>query len=98
MELAQFSVRRVGQRLTAGIDGPLLALSIALVALGLATLFSASYEQPARVTAQVANLAVAFAAMWVIAPVLLQTPLRLVAPGYLRGPARPGGLAGGRPP
>src|SRR4029079_3047916 len=52
MELAPFSLRRIQERLTAGIDGSLLALSLILVALGLATLFSASFEQPARVTTQ----------------------------------------------
>ena len=67
MELAPVFARRIFQRLTDGIDGALLALSLALVAVGLATLFSASYEQPARVTSQVTNLLVAFVAMWVIA-------------------------------
>ncbi|HEX7383365.1 MAG TPA: rod shape-determining protein RodA, partial [Burkholderiaceae bacterium] len=69
MELAAFTPRRLAQRLTIGIDGPLLALSLALAAVGLATLFSASYENPGRVTAQVANLAVALAAMWLMAQV-----------------------------
>ena len=67
MELAQLSPRRILQRLSQGVDGPLLAISLALVALGLATLFSASYEQPARVAAQAANLLVALAAMWAAA-------------------------------
>ena len=66
MELAPFSTRRIFQRLAEGIDGPLLALSLALVAVGLATLFSASYEQPARVTAQISNLLVAFVAVAVV--------------------------------
>jgi len=85
MELAPFSTRRIFQRLAEGIDGPLLALSLALVAVGLATLFSASYEQPARVTAQVSNLVVAFVAMWVIARVPPQTLMRFAVPAYLLG-------------
>ena len=44
MELAQISPRRLAARLTEGIDGTLLTLSLLLAALGLATLFSASYE------------------------------------------------------
>jgi len=85
MQLAPFSARRIVQRLTSGIDGPLLALSLALVVLGLATLFSASYEQPARVTAQVSNLLVALAAMWLVARVPPQTLMRFALPAYLIG-------------
>ena len=85
MELTSLSARRIFQRLTEGIDGPLLALSLALVAVGLTTLFSASYEQPARVTAQVANLLVALVAMWVIARVPPQTLMRFAVPAYLLG-------------
>ena len=87
MELAPISARRILQRLTNGIDGTLLALSLALVALGLATLYSASYEQPARVTAQVSNFLVALVAMWVVARVPPQTLMRFAVPAYLLGVA-----------
>jgi len=85
MELAQLAPRRLAARLFAGIDGTLLALSLLLVALGLATLFSASYEQPGRVSAQVANLAVALAAMWVVARIPPQTLMRFAVPAYFIG-------------
>jgi rod shape determining protein RodA len=85
MELAQFAPRRLGARLVQGIDGPLFALSLALVSLGLATLFSASYEMPGRVTAQAANLAVAVVAMWIVAQVPPQTLMRLAVPAYVLG-------------
>ena len=85
MELADFSPRRLLQRLTAGVDGTLLALSLALAVLGLATLFSASYENPGRVTAQLVNLAVALAAMWLMAQVPPQTLMRFAVPAYLVG-------------
>jgi len=85
MELAALSARRVFRRLAEGIDGTLLALSLALVALGLATLFSASYEQPARVAAQAANLLVALAAMWMAARIPPQTLMRFAVPAYLIG-------------
>jgi rod shape determining protein RodA len=87
MELAQFAPRRILRRLTEGIDGPLLALSLALAALGLATLFSASYEQPARVATQFANLCVALAAMWTVARIPPQTLMRFAVPAYLLGVA-----------
>ena len=85
MELALFAPRRLGARLVQGIDGPLFGLSLALVALGMATLFSASYEIPGRVSAQAAHLAVALVAMWVVAQVPPQTLMRFAVPAYALG-------------
>jgi rod shape determining protein RodA len=85
MEMARFAPRRLAARLVEGIDGPLLGLSLALVALGLVTLFSASYENPGRVTAQVANLFVALAAMWIVAQIPPQTLMRFAVPAYVLG-------------
>ena len=85
MELAQLAPRRLGARLVQGIDGPLFGLSLALVALGLATLFSASYENPGRVAAQAINLAVALVAMWLVAQVPPQTLMRFAVPAYALG-------------
>jgi rod shape determining protein RodA len=82
---ALMSPRRLLERLGAGIDGPLLALALMLMAVGLATLFSASYEQPARVTAQFVNFAVALVAMWSVAQVAPQTLMRFALPAYLIG-------------
>ena len=85
MELAQLAPRRIVARLTAGIDGTLLAISLALVARGLATLFSASYENPGRVSAQLANLSVALASMWLVSQIPPQTLMRFAVPAYLVG-------------
>jgi rod shape determining protein RodA len=85
MELAPFSLRRVGLRLTEGIDSTLLVLMLALSMLGLLALFSASYEQPARVASQLANLAVALVAMWLVAQVHPQTMMRFAVPAYVIG-------------
>ena len=87
MELAQLSPRRMLQRLTEGVDGTLLVLSLCLAALGIATLFSASYETPNRVTAQLANLCVALLAMWLIAQIPPQTLMRVAVPAYFLGVA-----------
>jgi rod shape determining protein RodA len=87
LDAALLTPRRLAQRLTAGIDGPLLAISLTLVALGLATLFSASYESPGRVTAQLVNLSVALVAMWVLAQIPPQTLMRFAVPAYLVGVA-----------
>lgn len=85
MELAQLAPRRLGARLAQGIDGPLFALSLVLVVLGLATLFSASYEVPGRVAAQAVNLSVALVAMWIVAQVPPQTLMRFAVPAYALG-------------
>jgi rod shape determining protein RodA len=58
----------------------LLAIVLALTGIGLATLYSASYDTPARFHAQLLNFAVAFAALWVAAQVPPQTLARF-APG-----------------
>jgi rod shape determining protein RodA len=85
MEIARVPLRRIVQRLGEGIDGPLLVLTLTLSALGLAALFSASYETPARVMNQVLNLAVALAAMWLIAQFSPQTLMRFAVPAYAIG-------------
>ena len=85
MELAQFAPRRLLERLAEGIDGTLLAIAGLLLLIGLATLYSASYEQPARITAQLGNIAVALAGMWIAAQVAPQTLMRLAPPAYLIG-------------
>jgi len=77
--------RRLTARAVEGIDGALLAIALAIAALGLATLYSASYGNPARVTGQLANLGVALAAMWLVARLPPQTLMRLAPPAYLLG-------------
>ena len=85
MEVAGFPLRRVRERLAEGIDGPLLAIALALTAIGLAALYSASVENAARVLAQLGNLAVALTAMWLVAQVPPQTLARLAVPAYVTG-------------
>jgi rod shape determining protein RodA len=85
MEIARLPLRRIGLRLAEGVDSTLLVLMLALSMLGLAALFSASYENPARVVSQLMNLAVALAAMWLVAQVPPQTMMRFAVPAYLIG-------------
>ncbi len=87
MELARYPMRRVAGRLVEGLDGALLSLTFMLTLLGLAALFSASYDNPARMTAQFVNLAVAFTAMWIVAQISPQTLMRFAVPAYLVGVA-----------
>jgi rod shape determining protein RodA len=85
MEIAGIPLRRACARLAEGIDGPLLAIALALTTIGLAALYSASVENAARVLAQVGNLAVALTAMWLVAQVPPQTLARLALPAYVLG-------------
>jgi len=85
MELARLPVRRIALRLGEGIDSTLLVLMLALSMLGLLALFSASYENPARVASQLMNLAVALAAMWLVAQLPPQTMMRFAVPAYVIG-------------
>ena len=85
MRFEQLSPRRLALRLTESIDGPLFALTALLVGIGLATLYSATYDHPTRLTAQLINLAVALAAMWLVAQVPPQTLMRFAVPVYCAG-------------
>jgi rod shape determining protein RodA len=85
MEIARFPLRRVSLRLVEGIDGTLFVLIFILSLLGLAALFSASYETPGRVTSQIVNLGVAFTAMWLVAQVSPQALMRFAVPAYAVG-------------
>jgi rod shape determining protein RodA len=85
MELARVPLRRIVWRLAEGIDSTLLLLMLTLSMVGLAVLFSASYDAPGRVAAQLANLAVALIAMWIVAQVPPQTMMRFAVPAYLVG-------------
>jgi rod shape determining protein RodA len=85
MELARFPLRRLFARLADGVDSTLLVLLLSLSMVGLAVLYSASYDVPGRVAAQLANLAVALAAMWIVAQVSPQTMMRFAIPAYVVG-------------
>ena len=85
MELARFPLRRFFARIAEGVDSTLLVLLLSLSMVGLAVLYSASYDVPGRVAAQLANLAVALAAMWIVAQVSPQTMMRFAIPAYVVG-------------
>ena len=68
------------------IDGPLMATLALTVALGATVVYSASGGASMdRVLVQVRNLAVAFAALWILAQVHPQVLLRLALPTYVAG-------------
>ena len=71
----EFLVRR--------IDRSLFGIVMALVAVGFVTLFSAADQSVARVGNQLASLAVALVAMWVVANIPPQTLARAAVPLYV---------------
>jgi rod shape determining protein RodA len=82
---SSFTLRRVGTRLFEGIDQPLLLVMLTLSTLGLAALYSAAYENPARILNQLVSLGVALTAMWIAAQIPPQTLMRLAVPAYVVG-------------
>jgi rod shape determining protein RodA len=71
---------RLWGRFTANLDGTLLLLATVVLTLGLFTLYSASYDNPGRINAQFANIAVALFAMWLAAQIPPQTLMRFAVP------------------
>jgi rod shape determining protein RodA len=76
---------RVWEFVARPIDRFLFGIAMAIVAVGVVTLFSAADQSAARVTNQLASLAVALAAMWVVANVPPQTIARTAVPLYVLG-------------
>jgi rod shape determining protein RodA len=76
-------LRRVGASLVDGLDATLIIATMLLGALGLATLYSASHDVPARLTGQLASFAVAFLAMWIAARIPPETLMRIAVPAYV---------------
>ena len=82
---SSFTLRRVGVRLSEGIDQPLLLILLTLSMLGFAALYSAANENPARILNQLASFSVAVTAMWIAAQIPPQTLMRLAVPAYVVG-------------
>ncbi len=85
MELAGLPLRRIGLRLVEGVDSTLLVLILSLSMIGMAVLYSATYESPARVINQLGHLGVALVAMWLVAQIPPQKLMRLALPAYAVG-------------
>ena len=86
-------LRRISIGLVGGLDATLIVATMLLTALGLATLYSASVDAPARMNGQLLNLTVAFGAMWVAARISPEMLMRLALPAYAVGLALLVGVA-----
>ncbi|MES2324585.1 MAG: rod shape-determining protein RodA [Pseudomonadota bacterium] len=68
-------------------DAPLVMIIVLLLCTSMVTMYSAGIEFPGRVEAQMRNIVIAFAVMWVAALVPPQTLMRLAVPIYAAGVA-----------
>ena len=76
---------RLRTRFVEHIDSPLLTFALLLMACGIATVFSATYDSNNRALAQFLNLLVGLAAMWAIAQLPPQKLMRFAVPLYALG-------------
>ncbi len=73
---------RIWEILARRVDNFLMASALAIVGVGLVTLFSASDQNMARVTSQAASLGFALVLMWIVANVAPQQLVRAAVPLY----------------
>jgi rod shape determining protein RodA len=78
-------VARIWEFVARPVDRFLFGLALAIVTVGIVTLFSAADQSTARVTNQVVSLAIALCAMWVVANIPPQTLARTAVPLYVLG-------------
>lgn len=67
------------------LDFPLLGIALAIMAIGLMTIFSATYYSNDRAPAQVLNLLVALVVMWLVARLAPPKLMRLAVPLFVVG-------------
>ena len=75
-------IQRVWEVLTRRIDSMLFGCALAIVGVGLVTLFSAADQSIARVTSQAMSLSFAVVLMWMFANIAPQTLARAAVPLY----------------
>ena len=78
-------LRRYWHHLICHIDFPLLFITLAIMGVGLATVHSATFGSLPRGFAQLGNMCVALAIMWVVARTPPQTLMRYAIPLYVIG-------------
>ena len=79
------ALRQIGRQISRHIDGVLLGVVLALMAVGLMVLISASNMGAVRVTAQLFNMLIALGVMWVFANIPPHYLARLASPLYVLG-------------
>ncbi len=78
-------LQRMRTRLVEHLDGPLLTITLVIMAFGLATIYSATVYASNRAFAQFVNLGVGLMVMWLIAQLPPQKLMRFAVPLYIAG-------------
>jgi rod shape determining protein RodA len=79
------TLRRAWANAIAHIDFPLLLITAAIMAVGLGTVYSATYDSTHRMMSQAANMGIAMVAMWVISRIPPQKLMSFAIPLYIVG-------------
>lgn len=79
------TLRRGWQQLIAHIDFPLLLITLAIMAIGLATVHSATIDGNQRMLSQAGNMGVAMVIMWFVSRLPPQKLMRFAVPLYVVG-------------
>jgi rod shape determining protein RodA len=79
------TLRRSWQQLIAHIDFPLLFIALAIMSVGLATVYSATFDGNQRVLSQLGNMGVAMIIMWFVSRLPPQKLMRFAIPLYVVG-------------
>ena len=79
------TLKRGWQQLIAHIDFPLLFIVMAIMAIGLATVHSATYDANERMFAQAGNMGVAMVIMWFVSRLPPQKLMNFAIPLYVVG-------------
>jgi rod shape determining protein RodA len=80
-----YPLRRFVWRIADGVDQGLLVIILSLSMLGLAALYSASYDTPGRMLNQLGHFGLALCAMWLVAQLSPQALMRFAVPAYAIG-------------
>ena len=79
------TLRRAWQQLIAHLDFPLFFITVAIMAVGLATVYSATYDGNERILSQAGNMGVALVIMWFVSRLPPQKLMSFAIPLYLLG-------------
>ncbi len=79
------TVKHWGRQSVAHLDAPLLFIAMAIMAVGLVTVHSATFDGNQRMASQAGNMGVALAIMWFVSRLPPQKLMRLAVPLYVVG-------------
>ncbi|MFN4326903.1 MAG: rod shape-determining protein RodA [Azonexus sp.] len=79
------TLRRTGTQAIAHIDFPLLLITAAIMAVGLGTVYSATYDSTHRMMSQAGNMGIALVVMWFVARIPPQKLMSFAIPLYVIG-------------